>query len=280
MSKSEFLKKILAMSLAAISFMPAVGAAKDGRNSKGEPPKKVSRIEHIGKSEELFSGIAIKKILPKLWNSDGEIRKFIYLMHSIKEIRMAILNDTDRDPKIDALNSLFRIIEGKDEYNDEIIENAYRILDPDDNGWKNLDSLFAYLEDKCGIADKYNTVIDDISWCEEDEDEDNRDLKELVQPVDLKKNSALITTERRTNSFQSSICEIKNIKELTNKDNGDKFDLCYIKPERVGIDLYYIKHSDGKWYKYTNESIKEVSEYEVLLVGASMDVTLIYNKRV
>ena len=277
MSKSKFLKKILAMGLAVMSFVPAVGAVKGG---KCEPPKKISKVEHIGRSEELFSGIAIKKILPKLWNNDGEIRSFIYLMHSIKEIRMAILNDTNRDPKIGALNSLFRIIEGKDEYNDEIIENAYRILDPDDNGWKNLDSLFAYLEDKCGIADKYNTVIDDISWCEEDEDEDNRDLKELVQPVDLKKNSALITTERRTNSFNSSICELKNIKELTNEDNGDKFELCYLKPERMGSDLYYIKHSDGKWYKYMNESIKEVSEYEVLLVGTCVDANFIYNKRV
>ncbi len=162
MSKSEFLKKILVMGLAAISFMTAVGAVSNS-DDNFEPPKKVSRIDHANVSEKSSTEIATKKILPKLWDSDGNIRNLVYYMHSIKEIRMAVCNDTDQEPKIDALNSLFRIIEGKDDYNDGIIENAYRILDPDNNGWKNLNSLFEYLVNKYNVVDK-NKMYMHSSW--------------------------------------------------------------------------------------------------------------------
>ena len=184
MTKSEILKKILAMGLALTSFVPVVGAVKKKhkttelkihkhrncflerycvntntrkdsdsnqeifparrpfkdrvfenkfpslkrpieymsirRDSTSEFEPSLKRIcldksIEIKEPEEiLYANLAIWKGVPVFWDRCGFIKKKVYELYKVKEVRDKVFEyDGEKDERIEALRYLFLIIEGK-----------------------------------------------------------------------------------------------------------------------------------------------------------------------
>lgn len=218
------------------------------------------------------------------------IRRVVYYLYSLKDVRNGILRGADSgNAKINALRYLFLIINGETAYSDSAIESSYRLLDSDESTRRFDDkNLFSLLEE---ISQRYigenfmavANISDDIA----EDEEGDLDCKQLLCMDDFvkfpRKNSLLVSVCRDENTNNRHPHKLKNFETLTD-DNGDKFDICFVNPDEKSrcyeVSMWYIKHDDGRWYRYGNDCVKQVDEHEVFEIGSFTDGDFVYSKRV
>ena len=125
MIKSEILKKILAMGLFLTSMVPVVGASVKGLT--------YGLLKRSHKDEDNSSVYVppLKRNHAHGSKDRGLIRGLVYSLYDDECVRNTVFTEgVLGSERIRALKYLFLIIDGKETYNDEEVERAYNVLNP------------------------------------------------------------------------------------------------------------------------------------------------------
>lgn len=239
MSKSEILNKVLAMSLAVMSFVPAAGAVKSGDESS-QPPKKVSKVSNMPvRSEEEKAK----------WN------RLFTLLHvgalcGQKRVRKYVRNNSKANPSIRALRYLFKVLRRREKFDGARFRGSVNILCAnlvDENkeyNDKNIEALtskcFLKLKGESSIADK---IID--------KDE-------------------LFSKDGFTIYCDGNILygySLKDFEEVRSRD-GKEYELTVIEIPGMSVKTFendeedrriYIKQDNEEWCRYSNGKMEPLS---------------------
>ena len=120
MNKLKFFKKTLAMGLAAMSLVPAVGATKsDDEEGLSQPPKKIVKTMKNDDEKELLCGVVSAESSHKVETESMrmfEMLRYALLFYSQKEAREYVRRAPKENCFMEALNYMFNFFDEKEKF--------------------------------------------------------------------------------------------------------------------------------------------------------------------
>ena len=248
MGKLEFLKRTLAMGLATMSFVPAVGAVESDDEMEGAPPAKIAKMDFEWDAEH-------EEKLVKALN-------LVALFYSQTNIKNYIESRPAEDTYANALRYIFEIFEGKRKFNKEDIRRNLKIIDETtDRGdlyglyWCNIDeclvriapearevSIVEKISENCGVLRKQSLFVSTVS-----DKAKNINLESFKEPYKyIGKDFKVLKDFQRIFNYLGMPYELRVVSGVF----GDRV-------------MMAIKKKNGKWACYTSEGMKDITEQEV-----------------
>ncbi len=258
MSKLRFLKKAIAISLAVMSFVPAVGATKS--DLEFEPPTKIAKMEFEWDVEHEEKLVTMLFVAGTFYSQDN-IKSYVESL-SAENIFFG------------ALQYMFRVFEGKEVFDEKNIRKNLEIISEKIKDEGDLQELFIDSLDHCsvktalgdreisvagevvkelGTLTKPGLIVDVIDSDNEDEPNNLEDFK-------------------GTFNYASEYCRIlKDFQRIFNF-LGRGYELCFVGSRFGDKSTMAIKMKNGEWVSYTNKGMKKVSECEIIESAKHMNV--------
>lgn len=262
MSKSEILNKVLAMSLAVMSFVPAVGAVKSGDESS-QPPKKVSKVSNMpviseeekAKWDRLFTLLRVGALCGQ------------------KRVRKYVRNNSKANPSIRALRYLFKVLRRREKFDGARFRESVNILCANlvDENKEYNDKNIEALTSKCFLKLRGESSIAD----------------NIIDKDELFSKDGF-TIYCKENIFYGY--SLKDFEEVRSRD-GKKYELTVIEIPGCNVETFendeeedhriYIKQDNEEWCRCSSGKMGAISmeDFNELFVKHKFygDIRLVYS---
>lgn len=229
MNKFEILKKVLAISLTVMSFVPAVGAVKSENGVEGEPPTKIARI--VGKDYNF---------------NLMQAREFVCMSYFQKFAKDFIKKFPEKNDFIDAMKYMFEVFDGKKIPDSSSIERSLSIISDYMRTWKG----YALMTEIRSRFDSYEIKL----LLKDPEISFPRKIENLTNPSFIAK----FAVDRPNLTLK-----IKNFEKIINARN-EECELNFILKHVGKSMLVAVKNEDGKWISCLDYGIREISQEDII----------------
>ena len=250
MSKLRFLKKAIAISLAVMSFVPAVGATKS--DLEFEPPTKIAKMEFEWDVEHEEKLVTMLFVAGTFYSQDN-IKSYVESL-SAENIFFG------------ALQYMFRVFEGKEVFDEKNIRKNLEVIGEKIDSKGDLVKLFKSSIDHCSV----NTSLGDREISVAGEVVGKLGILSkpglIVDVVDLDNEDKHNSLEDYKGIFNCAGEYCRTLKDFQRISNpsGRGYELCFVGSSFDGKLIMAIKMKDGEWVSYTNKGMKKVSEGEIV----------------